>query len=345
MLGKLIIFQKKIFLAHKILIMCFLLLYSNYNFLAAQPQFSANLSITQALIGDTVTLTLQATTNPNTQVFFQNLPTYPLPADSSLEILTAHTLRKQIISNKTQVRYTQKFIFTAYDSAIYTFPPFTFKYLNNNSADTATFVTADSLKIFFNTPKIDVNAPQKDISPIINAEPSYWRTYLKYFFLAIANIWLFYIIYKKLKNKKQPEPKPTKIPHLTPYQQATLDLRNLAKQQLWQNNEVELYYIKLTHILRAYLQGKHNINATMLTSHNTLDKLIKTVNNPKYTEPLEPLFNTADLVKFAQLHPQHQIHPEMMQHVVNFIVYEENELLKKKSAKINSPNDAQILKF
>lgn len=83
------------------------------------------------------------------------------------------------------------------------------------------------------------------------------------------------------------------------------ELEKLREEKLWQQGETKMYYTRLTEILRQYLENRFNVLSLELTTHETLDALLKTgfKKDGSYNQ-LKIVLTSADLVKFAKHNPE-----------------------------------------
>jgi hypothetical protein len=83
------------------------------------------------------------------------------------------------------------------------------------------------------------------------------------------------------------------------------ELEKLREEKLWQHGETKMYYTRLTEILRQYLENRFNVLSLELTTHETLDALLKTgfKKDGSYNQ-LKIVLTSADLVKFAKHNPE-----------------------------------------
>ena len=83
------------------------------------------------------------------------------------------------------------------------------------------------------------------------------------------------------------------------------DLEMLQSEKLWQNGETKKYYIRLTEIIRQYLENRFGVNSLEMTTSETLDAMVRTgfKKDGSYIL-LRSVLTGADLVKFAKYKPE-----------------------------------------
>ncbi len=92
-------------------------------------------------------------------------------------------------------------------------------------------------------------------------------------------------------------------PPPSPAEAAERALAELAASQLWERGEHAAYYLRLTDILRAYLEARYAEPASAMTSVEVA-RLVKTKEpDLKVAASVRELLSRADLVKFARTKP------------------------------------------
>lgn len=103
------------------------------------------------------------------------------------------------------------------------------------------------------------------------------------------------LLYKK--NGKTILPLRKRVP---PYVLATRRLDELKTKRLAEKGHTKAYYTELTDILRQYLGGRFKIYALEMTSPQIIAALKENPETAPLADYLQPMFNTADFVKFAK---------------------------------------------
>lgn len=112
------------------------------------------------------------------------------------------------------------------------------------------------------------------------------------------------VVYYFIKRKKIIK-KAVKV--LTPWEKAYWELDQLRKNKLSIDLSYEAYYVKLSDIIRSYIEARFNIKASEMTTEEFL-RFYKDTN--LFTEAqkilLKEFLQLSDLVKFAQYTPEEQ---------------------------------------
>ena len=91
--------------------------------------------------------------------------------------------------------------------------------------------------------------------------------------IVIILAWLIVKLIRRLKKEKKEETKPvvSEPAHVIAFRELSL----LRDEQLWQKGETKKYYIRLTGIVRQYLENRYSVNSLEMTTSETLDALVK----------------------------------------------------------------------
>ena len=222
---------------------------------------------------------------------------HKLVLDSLKKVEIVETLKLDTVKNKLY----KKYILTSFDSGRYVLPQQLVNIKNK------TYKT-DSL--FIDVSTVQVDTLKQPLFPIkaIQSQPLDLKDYAKnyWYILPILLLLVFLIWYLFIRKKETEE---EKIAKLTPFEQAKLQMDDLDKKLLWQNNKTKQYYTELTDIIRGFIEKELKIPALENTS-NEVVRAIKKVNNKNKLEiskksiiKLKALLQEADLVKFAKFKP------------------------------------------
>lgn len=77
----------------------------------------------------------------------------------------------------------------------------------------------------------------------------------------------------------------------------------LEREKLWQQGAFKAYHIRLTEIIREYIDSRYGINSMEMTTDETIAALERVRIQREIIQPLEQLFRLADMVKFAKAIP------------------------------------------
>jgi hypothetical protein len=168
------------------------------------------------------------------------------------------------------------------------------------------------------TVPVDTTKPYKPIKGIMLVELT-WRDYIWYIvgglILLLAIITLFIYLNKRKKPVPQMPPAPPEPLHVMALRQLTA----LETESLWQKGEVKEYYVRLTDILRNYIEARFGIPAMERTTDELTYATRRHVELRPHTNQLYTILSTADMAKFARAQPLPEEHLSTMQLAKDFI--------------------------
>jgi hypothetical protein len=182
-----------------------------------------------------------------------------------------------------------------------------------------------------NTLEVDTSQALKAIKTV-KSIPFPWKEFLKKLILYLIPILLVLIllVWYYIRKKKIilfPEKPKTMLDY---YEGAIDELSNLEHQKLWQNDQVKEYYLSLSEILRAYLEGRFGINAMESTTDEIkADLILEEAMKLKLGEVL----TQADLAKFAKFKPQGDENIRMIKIAKDFVRHTKPQTIKEINAK------------
>ncbi len=146
--------------------------------------------------------------------------------------------------------------------------------------------------------------PLKDLHPV--EIPWDWRYWLAALVALAAVGGLGYLLWKKLRNRKQKAPE--YVPPEKAHEWALRQLSKLKRSDLLERGKVKAYYSELSAILRGYLEKRYLLPALEMTTTEILDNLARVEPQALHQGQLVELLRRADLVKFARyIPPQEQL--------------------------------------
>lgn len=197
--------------------------------------------------------------------------------------------------------YSQTITITSWDSGFHAIPPFAFQ-LNGD-----TLRTQPLLLEVKNIP-LEAQTDIKDIKAIIEVPFSLsdWlmahKLYVGGILVILLLIGLGIWLYLRYKNRPQFEEKV--VPKEAADLVALRKLKELEKQQLWQNSRVKEFYVELSFILREYISNRYQLHALEHTTEEIMllaEKLPEIDKNLK--SKLRETLSLADMAKFAKQQP------------------------------------------
>jgi hypothetical protein len=237
----------------------------------------------------------------------------------NIEIISAPSIDSS--RQDGRVKIIQKYLITSFDSGTYKFPPF-FAELKNEEGIKRFYSEYSQLEVMrikitpadTATKIFDIIKPYK--APVTVGEILPWVLIAA--LLAALVFFAIRFIRKMKKSGKAPEPVINPDPaHIIAFR----ELEKLRDLELWQKGEIKNYYTLLTEILRRYLENRYSVFSLELTTHETLQALVKTgfKRDNNYNQ-LKTILTGADLVKFAKYSPEASEHESHFQNSWDFIL-------------------------
>lgn len=279
---------------------------------AQKATVRATVQPSDILIGNQAIINLEVIAPKGRNIIF---PVYSDTLVKGIEVL------KMLPSDTTMTEVmtiSQKYLITSFDSTLYHIPymevidgkdtirsnDFGIKVTSPALPD-STMAYLEQIK---NNQLDSIDLDKLGINDIktIQEPPFVWTDYVLYILipLGILLIIALLILIIRLVNKKKKKGyffKPeVKLPaHII----ALNELDQLKASKIWQKGQEKTFYIKLTEVIREYIDRRFEIDAPEMTSDEIIEAVKKSTGAISATENLQQILNTADLVKFAKYTP------------------------------------------
>ncbi len=204
---------------------------------------------------------------------------------------------------------------TTFDTGALLIPSFNFFYEDENHKVNS--VSSNALMVQISTVRVDTLKAFKGIKPNLIVTTEQKKNQSRLIFIIIGNIILisataFYFFRRRKRNV-------IKATVIKVSASTTLEkLKQLEKENLQQTN-AELYYVKLTLILREYIESKFDVAAFEYTTDKIILYLKEKIKEPNVLERLARDFQLADLVKFAKVNPSADENKNAMNTAMEFV--------------------------
>ena len=254
----------------------------------------AELDTNRALIGDQLKLKLSVDKPENIPVDF---PFIRDTLTKKIEIIGSNVI-DTVRTSSDRLILSQDLLIAVYDTGIFIIPPLEFAVHAEKSED-----TVKTLPVYFEILPVSLDSTIRDIRANYKAPISFLELY-PYILLAIAfglliGLLIYYIKKKRRKGQQIISDGPLELPEII----ALRELEQLKEGKTWLQKSVKPYYIRLTEILRTYVERHYNIMALEQTTDEILLSLKKTLCSSADRNLLAGILNLADLVKFAKVVP------------------------------------------
>ncbi|HLP73314.1 MAG TPA: hypothetical protein VK155_10460 [Bacteroidales bacterium] len=255
---------------------------------------------TRILIGDQIHYTITVEQPADLML---TLPSFRDTLIKNIEIVGAPET-DSVNLGQGQLRVTEKYLITSFDSGMYRVPP-VYAEVKNPGGLNRYYSDAAMLEVArYRIAPADSSAKIYDIVDPYRA-PVTFGEILPWILLAIVLAGIVWFIIKWLRNRKASKteserPVITEPAHIIAFR----ELEELKSKELWQKGGYKQYYTRLTEILRKYLENRYNVFSLELTTSETLDALLKTgFRKDAFFNMLKGVLLSADLVKFAKYVP------------------------------------------
>lgn len=280
----------------------------------AQPvKVEATIDTNNILIGDQIHFNLDVLQEKNGKFI---LPGMGESLSSKVELLETYDPDTNYVSGD-QLKVRHQFLITSFDSGRVEIPPIPLYFQSEKTIDT---LTTQPLAFHVRTVRVDSTKTIFDIKGPAEAPVSFMEIlpYLGGLVGLAALVLLIIYIIKRYRRRKEgyvPE-KPKEPAHVIAFR----ELGKLKEERLWQKDQVKLYYTQLADILRTYLWHRYNIK----TLERTTDEILGSLRNRGFEheelfEKLQQILKTADLVKFAKLHPAPEENDRYLEEAYEFV--------------------------
>jgi hypothetical protein len=255
----------------------------------SQVSVKASVDRDKILIGEPITLTLQAYAPLGEPVTWFALDTIP-----RFEFISKGKL--DTIENVDNKRLEQTVVITSFDSGSVVFPP-----LEMQVGDR--IYLTDSLVIDVAYKNFDPAAEYKDIKAIEEVENN--TTDLVPWVIGVVTLFaIALIVWLMRKKKKSIAGETAATPSLPPYEQARAALANLKKMDWTQPSAPKTYYTELNDIFRVYLNRAMDITSLEKTNNELILQLRQSGMSKDTFTQLAQTLRMSDFVKFARYQPE-----------------------------------------
>ncbi|HLO57156.1 MAG TPA: hypothetical protein VK179_00290 [Bacteroidales bacterium] len=271
----------------------------------------ALLDTNKALIGDQLKLKLVVSKPAGSW----NI-TFPVLKDTinkQIEIISKSKIDTS--KNPDGLSLSQEVVITVFDTGYFEIPALPFAVSSDNRKD-----TLSTLPVGFQMLSVKADSTIRDIKGIYR-EPIGIREVAPFalglFILALAT-WLLIRWLKKRKKKE-----PVFYHHQVIQEPASIialrDLEKLQNEKPWLNNRIKYFHIRISEILRAYIERQYD----MAAMEQTTDEIVDTFRSKKIdtheTKKLEAILRLADYVKFAKVIPDPEQNAMQVEESIEFV--------------------------
>jgi len=286
-------------------------------------------------IGDLVTYSIIVTHAAEVQV---ELP--ELGANLGAFEIRDYTVHEPVFENNKSVEQFD-YVISTFDVGEFEIPPLSF-YYSFPPDSTKHELKTRKLKIFVESLKPSEEGDIRDIKdPLVL--PRDYRKWIIWGSIGFASLLLagalFYIWRRKRAGKGL---LPEKIEPPCPAHEITLEeLTALKESSLLQEGKVKEFYIRISEVIRRYIEGRYFIVAMELTTFELLENLKRSEISDEEIEMFHEFLSICDLVKFAKYKPTSTKNSANLDKA--FEIVERTKLVFEEPEKIEEPSKDESL--
>jgi hypothetical protein len=259
-----------------------------------EANVSVQLDTNQALIGDQLKLHILVEKPADMHIGF---PVYKKVLPAEIEITELSGIDSVEISPGI-IKFSQDLSFTVFDTGFFEIPVLDFLAELDAKKD-----TLKSNSLYFEIKPVKLDAGLRDIKANYRAPVTLAELYPYILFAIVVGLLGWLLVWYVRRRYKHKPLFTREVPPEAPEVVAIRELKQLNEEQLWQRKQVKVFYIKLTGIVRTYLERRYKIMALEQTSFEILAALKQTDCKPAERKTLEKMLILADMVKFAKAIP------------------------------------------
>ena len=312
---------------NKLIYILILVVFSlNLNAQETEVQFTPD--STKFLIGEQINVLLQAKAPKDSVI------EWPLLTDTigKLEVVSRSKI-DTLLKEDYQI-ISQNYKLTQFDSGSYMLNPVRFKIGN-------TIMYTKPKMLDVTTVAVDTTKQKMyDIKGNIQVGYTFMEL-LPYILLFLLIVILIYLGYHFWKNRK-PQEKKIVIPKIPPFDMAMQNLKKLDEARLLKEGNVKEYYVRLTDILRRYIEDELDIPAMESTTGEIMDSIKNKEVSKDTKERIEELLKESDFVKFAKFEPESGKHPYFRKSTEDIIIESHSLVSKDASATLSNQTSATL---
>lgn len=270
-------------------------------------------------IGDLITYTVEVTRSPEIK-----LKSPELAANLGAFEIRDYSVQEPK-SEGGQIVDRVDYVISTFDVGEFEIPPLVYYYFFPGDT-TRHELKTEEIRVVVESLKPSESGDIRDIkSPL--ALPKDYRKLIIWSSLAVALLVLLAIsIYVWRRHKAGKGILPTKVEPPRPAHEIALEaLEALQAGSLLADGEIKEYYVRMSDIIRRYIEGRYFIVALELTTFELIKDLRTADVDPQHVDLFQNFLDFCDLVKFAKLIPTASEHESILQQA--FTVVENTKLV------------------
>lgn len=243
-----------------------------------------------------------------------------------------------------EVIQRREYIISTYDIGDYEIPPVTVRYTIGSDTLQKELIT-EKIKITVESLKPSEAGDIRDLKPPLEIKRDWFRI-IRFIAAGLIMVLIGILVFVYIKHRKEGK---SFLPHRDkpkrpPHEIALEELELLLKEQLLEQGKVKQFYIRISEIMRRYIEDRFFIIAMEMTTTQLIDTMKEAEIGDEYVQLIEDFLTECNLVKFAKYIPtpeENQRRIEQAYEFVNItkIVLEPELSERKEKAAATSPEE------
>ncbi len=161
----------------------------------------------------------------------------------------------------------------------------------------------DPFRVGVETVGLDESGDLRDIRGPLSIPRSLWGVLMWVALAAAVAGGVAYYLYRRRREAPESGPPVPRAPPRPFHELALEALRLLEKSALLERGQVKEYHVRISEIIRRYIEGQFEVPALELTTHEVVDGMRRAALGRHLTGGFQDFLERCDLVKFAKLRP------------------------------------------
>lgn len=275
-------------------------------------EVNTSLDTTHIRLGEPITLSLSVTADTAGTI------EWPAFTDRIQAFYVIAPLEDEIAQSDDRYTTSRSWQITAFDTGFVVLEPIAVGYYRQGISTTDSLFSEPHL-VRVDFVDVDTSGTFKPIKAPVNV-PLTWRDYLPYLLGGVALLAIGFGIWWWLRKRKQPVPvQQPSTPHVSPHEKALTALQALEQEALWQRGNVKEYHVRLTDIVREYIENRFDVDALEQTTDEVLHAFRTIPITREQVGYLQTMLQRADLAKFARFEPLPEHNEESLRLARQFV--------------------------
>lgn len=297
----------------RVLVTYLLLCFSFHISAQEGARLNVYLDTSDLVIGQQIKVEVQLTSSSSDSVQF------PILQDSlvdKVEILETTKIDTSFEGDDFTKVLSQTASVTSFDSGFYAIPPLV-AIVNGDSVFSRPFL----ISVFtFQVDSTNAITDIKDIREVPLTFKDYLEAYWHYGVYGLIIILIGLAVWYYFKTRREtPQIVVKKEKAIPAHVLALQKLKQLEDENLWQNNQVKEYHVRLSETVRDYIERRYDIPALEQTTDEIMHHLRLTEITDDQKGTLRKFLMLSDLVKFAKEEPLPEENKDSMKFAVQFV--------------------------